>query len=205
MVRRVLERHDSLYNGAFLTITTTGGPVRTTMYHPFWVLRGNELDLRSTPRELAEDEDEGLSLPGRWVNSHELRAGDTLIGRDGNPLRVLKIEQEYQQLFPVSNLTIEEDHTFAVGPDSILVHNIAVCTVNKIAEHAAEGGHFNGLSTDQIAKKITDVHEGFDAMKDLGNGRKIYRKGRIILIEDGKGGGTIFEADNVMRYFRDFD
>lgn len=125
--RRVVERHDSLYNGPLLTITTDRGPVRTTMYHPFWVLRGHELANRSTPRELDEREDQGLSLDGRWVNSHELLAGDVLIGHDGRPRRVLRIEQESSELFPVSNLTVEDDHTFAVGPDALLVHNTGGC------------------------------------------------------------------------------
>jgi len=123
----VLERHDSLYNGPLVAITTDGGTIQTTLYHPFWVLRGSDLHERPTPRELADHEDQGLSLQGRWVNSHELRAGDMLIGRDGSPQIVLHIAQQYEELYPVSNLTIEENHTFAVGPDAILVHNTAGC------------------------------------------------------------------------------
>ncbi len=81
-------------------------------------------------RELSEDEDQGLSLDGRWVNSHELRCGDRLIGQDGKLRTVLKIEQEYVQAFLVHNLTIDEQHTFAVGPDAVLVHNTAKCDVH---------------------------------------------------------------------------
>jgi len=131
--RRVLERHDSLYNGPLVAITTDGGTIQTTLYHPFWVLRGSDLHERPTPRELADHEDQGLSLQGRWVNSHELRAGDVLIGRDGSPQIVLHIAQQYEELYPVSNLTIEENHTFAVGPDAILVHNTAGCPRAGIA------------------------------------------------------------------------
>jgi hypothetical protein len=57
--------------------------IEATAYHPFWVIEGRDLQERSKPRELREHEDEGLSLPGRWVNSHELRAGDCIITRSG--------------------------------------------------------------------------------------------------------------------------
>ncbi len=125
--RRVVERHDNHYIGALITLTTDQGAVRTTMYHPFWVISGDELLERTAPRELAAHESEGLTLPGRWVNSHDLRAGDVLIGQDGQPQRLLKLEQEYHEMFPVSNLTIETDHNYAVGPDALLVHNTPTC------------------------------------------------------------------------------
>lgn len=127
VTREVIERHDSNYYGPLVTVTTDGGPIRATVYHPFWVVQGFDLEERDTPRELAEDEDQGLALAGRWVNSHELRAGDVIIGRDGRELRVRRVEQEYVEAFPVSNLTIEEHHTFAVGNDGVLVHNTSIC------------------------------------------------------------------------------
>ncbi len=97
------------------------------MYHPFWVLNGRDLDERSTPRELSEREDQELSLPGRLDNSHELRVGDVLCGHGGRQMVVLRIAQEYKSGFPVNNLTIDEHHTFAVGPEAVLVHNTAGC------------------------------------------------------------------------------
>lgn len=147
--RSVQERHDNLYNGPLVTITTDGGPIRTTLYHPFWVVEGYDLEERPAPRELSEHEDEGQSLEGRWVNSHDLQAGDLLIGTDGRLQRVLKIAQEYQELFPVSNLTIDEDHTFAVGPDAILVHNTSACPF------ADAPGGFSNLELGQ------EMHEKF--------------------------------------------
>jgi hypothetical protein len=62
------------------------------------------------------------------VNSHELRVGDVLQGRDGISRIVLRIEQEFRSGFPVVNLTIERNHSFAVGPDVVLVHNTGGCT-----------------------------------------------------------------------------
>jgi len=150
--RRVLERHDSLYNGPLVAITTDGGTIQTTLYHPFWVLRGSDLHERPTPRELADHEDQGLSLQGRWVNSHELRAGDVLIGRDGSPQIVLHIAQQYEELYPVSNLTIEENHTFAVGPDAILVHNTAGCP--RAADMPTPFSHNHHTIPKEIQKKL---------------------------------------------------
>ncbi|QDT00593.1 Hint domain-containing protein [Adhaeretor mobilis] len=132
--RHVEKFHENIYEGPLLTIHTEQGPVRTTIYHPFWVLSGRDLEERSAPRELSDHEDEGLSLQGRWVNSHELRCGDILIGQDGSRQAVLKIEQEFVQAFLVHNLTISEDHTFAVGADALLVHNTAKCDVEGIYE-----------------------------------------------------------------------
>ncbi len=119
--------HESIYEGPLVTITTESGAIRATIYHPFWVVAGRDLTERSVPRELDEQEDQGLSLEGRWVNSHELRCGDRLIGQDGKLRTVLKIEQEFVQAFLVHNLTIDEQHTFGVGPDALLVHNTAKC------------------------------------------------------------------------------
>jgi hypothetical protein len=76
---------------------------------------------------LSEREDEDLVLKGRWVNSHELRAGGVLVGQDGIQRTLLSVSQEYVSGFAVNNLTIDENHTFAVGPDAILVHNTSTC------------------------------------------------------------------------------
>jgi hypothetical protein len=125
--RQVAKFHESIFEGPLVTITTDSGPIRATVYHPFWVTSGRDLDERSTPRELAEEEDQGFALPGRWVNSHELRCGDVLISRDGKSRTVLRIEQEFKSGFLVHNLTIDQDHTFAVGEDAVLVHNTGGC------------------------------------------------------------------------------
>ena len=90
-------------------------------------------------RTLAEFEDEGLSLPGRWVNSHDLLAGDVVQSRDGRRLVVRKLEQEYVEAAAVYNLTVESDHTFAVGPDLLLVHNTSPCKPFELdVEHRIE-------------------------------------------------------------------
>ena len=120
--------HENIYDGPLFTIATESGTIRATIYHPFWVLDGLDLGERATPRELDDREDQGLALPGRWVNSHELRCGDLLIGRDGRPRPVLRVAQEPVSGFLTHNLTVDDDHTFAVGADAVLVHNTSDCS-----------------------------------------------------------------------------
>lgn len=79
--RTVLERHDSIYDGPIVTAETEGGTIQTTAYHPFLVVAGRELHERAVPRELDEGEDEGRTLSGRWVNSHELGTGKSARNR----------------------------------------------------------------------------------------------------------------------------
>lgn len=75
-----------------------------------------------------------------------------------------------------------------------------------IAEHALSQGHWPGLTVAEIKAKIDEVRSGFQDAYDFGNGRRIFRKGAIILIEDGTGSGTIFRpsprsaADYFVRY-----
>lgn len=90
-----------------------------------------------------------MVLPGRWVNSHELRCGDVLVGQDGKQRFVRKIEQEFVSGFVVRNLTIDDQHTFAVGPDAVLVHNTAECT---------------GQIHHPISKRVHDALEDHDVL-----------------------------------------
>ncbi len=127
VARQVQACHHSRYLGAVIEITTEHGSVEATAYHPFWVLDGHDLENRPRPRELGVNEDEGLSVRGRWVNSHDLFAGDLLLTQAGRQLRVLSIRQRYEESFEVCNLTIDTNHSFAVGNDGLLVHNTGGC------------------------------------------------------------------------------
>ena len=108
ILREVTERHDNLYHGPVVTVDLGVSKIETTVYHPFWVLDGRDLAERSQPRELQPHESEGLSLTGRWVNSHELRAGDIVFGHDRLPHVIQSVSQRFEPDFPVSNLTIAD-------------------------------------------------------------------------------------------------
>ena len=116
----------------FMCIALTGdcrptGNERCTVHHPFWVASGRELTDRPRPANLLENESEGLSLEGRWEDSHDVRAGDVLVSRDGSRRRVLASRQEYVEGFEVRNLTVQEFPSYAVGRDFILAHNEGSC------------------------------------------------------------------------------
>jgi hypothetical protein len=76
---------------------------------------------------LSVTENQGQRLSGRWVNSHDLRAGDVIFDRDGHEQRVLRVSQVYDENARVCNLMIEEHQNYAVGMAGILVHNISYC------------------------------------------------------------------------------
>jgi len=141
VLAEVERRIDNNYNGALITITTGQSKIETTVNHPFWVIDGEKLTSRSTPHELSPGENEGQELAGRWVSSQELRAGDLLIGQDGLQRHIERIEQQYAEALPVSNLTVKEYHNYAVGTNAILVHN-AWCDIlrrnGKLASKALQ-------------------------------------------------------------------
>jgi hypothetical protein len=119
---RVECRHDANYDGPLVTLYADVGMVTATAFHPFWVIQGDDLASRPTPRHVGPDEDQGGSLAGRWVNSHDLREGDVILLRDRGPVTVRRVIQRHERT-PVCNLTVEELHTFAVGEMQALVHN----------------------------------------------------------------------------------
>jgi hypothetical protein len=119
---RVECRHGANYDGPLVTLHADVGQVTATAYHPFWVIQGDDLANRPTPRHVGPDEDQGGSLPGRWVNSHDLREGDVVFLKGHGPTTLRRVVQRHEQT-PVCNLTIEELHTFAVGEMQVLVHN----------------------------------------------------------------------------------
>ena len=127
-LRKVTDRIDSIYEGPVIRIQAGESTIEATIHHPFWVVRGHELSLRPTPRDFAEDEDQGSMQQGRWVNSHELLVGDKLIAQDGTEHTIERISQRYERAFPVSNLTIGDFHNYAVGLNSFLVHNESICS-----------------------------------------------------------------------------
>ena len=137
----VLERIDNQYDGPLIEIDLGDEqPVRATIHHPFWVVRGEDLTERPLPRlpqaDLTEDRRDG-----RWVDSHEVRVGDVLLGRDGQPTVVLGVKEMPTGVTPVSNLTIEANRNYCVGLTPVLVHNDSVCAeaIEDFAQQIAMG------------------------------------------------------------------
>ncbi|RHX77443.1 hypothetical protein DLM77_21140 [Leptospira yasudae] len=72
----------------------------TTWNHPFWVV--NE---RS------------------WVKVKDLKVGDIVQLKDGSQVPITGITPYSLSMTPVYNLEVEENHTYYVGKDGVLVHN----------------------------------------------------------------------------------
>jgi hypothetical protein len=119
----VEHRYDSEYNGPVVTIVVGDSRITCTARHPFWVIQGNDLENRPGFRELDVKEDRGLSLPGRWVNSHDLCEGDIVFLRDAGPVAIRQVLHRQAQT-PVCEMTIRDLHTFSVGRSGVLVHNV---------------------------------------------------------------------------------
>ena len=169
---------------------TEGGSFRSTTYHPVWVLAGRQLGDRPACTELSEHEDEGLALPGRWVNSHDLRPGDVLLAADGTQRYVVRTEQEFVSGLPVVNLTIEQHHTFAVGGDALLVHNTAPCpdsakpkVVDPNAVEAPNSGKLRQNLADDGRPPLPDE----DAHHIVAGGHQRAQPARERLAEEGIG------------------
>lgn len=195
--RRVEKVHRRVYEDSLVTIHTETDSIRATVYHPVWVLAGRNLDDRPAPKELEPSEDEGLSLSGRWVNSHDLRPGDVLFDRNGEKQYVIRIEQEFVSGFAIVNLTVEGDHTFAVGESGLLVHNTYAKPVrddlleqngmreisppsglgmqNPIVREAAEDGDIaHLLLQERLREKGWLVDRADTAVVDPATGKTIY-------------------------------
>ncbi len=158
-LRRVNQRIDSIYQGQLVTIeTATGDLIQSTPGHPFWVVSGNDLDSRPACKELDPLEDQDQSLAGRWVNSHDLQSGDILYDRDGSEQTVHRITTVSTPGIPVSNLTIDGLHSYAVGTAGLLVHNVSLCDAEidlRVQEVVT-----NNKTLDEVLRPLID--EGVD-------------------------------------------
>jgi hypothetical protein len=129
-------RSDAHYEGRLVTLRIGAVEVTATADHPFWVIEGPELEKRPALGHLDVSADRGESLPGRWVNSQDLRAGDVLYQREGGPVTVSRIRHRQESLL-VCNLTIRKLHTFSVGAAQLLVHNSSGSTGRSAGPGAA--------------------------------------------------------------------
>ena len=209
--REVTERIDSLFDGILVAIETDYEKIEATSHHPVWILRGQDLHLRQTPDRFDHRQDQGLSLQGRWVHSHELQEGDITIGKDGEEYEIKKVRHRPVVAFPVSNLTIGDYHNYAVGEKQLLVHNESICQEGEewlrglvedgiITPKAAEqylDGFDNAAEVLQriklLAGSADDVASflGFAKTKLRSHGQAVYKDGRRYISRDvdGHSGG----------------
>jgi hypothetical protein len=107
------------YSYELVDLVINGELVRATPSHPFYVLgRG-------------------------WIRAQNLKSGSILLSADGSQKTVETIalsNSEVPQI--VYNLTVENDHTYYVGSNIILVHN-ACQSINSMRNQARDGAWKN--------------------------------------------------------------
>jgi hypothetical protein len=120
-LRHVLRTYSRPCEGNAASVTVAGETIDSTSRHPYFVVRGADLEGRPRLEHLAQVP-EGATTPGRWVDAVDLRVGDELLLRDG---RIERIEHVRLYAFfdTVYNFEVEDLHCYAVGWSSVLVHN----------------------------------------------------------------------------------
>jgi Pretoxin HINT domain len=89
----------------------SGEIITTTWNHPFYVVR-EEADKRSS------------SLRGGWFEAKDLRAGDKLYSASGKIVELKSItSKEQEESVGVYNFEVEDNHTYFVSKEEVLVHN----------------------------------------------------------------------------------
>ena len=84
-----------------------------------------------------------------------------MIGIDGQERRVLGVQQWYEEEYEVRNLTVDNNHSFAVGSDALLVHNTAGCTAARVKDLAGQ----LGVSPSSIRNTVKEANQIFGSKK----------------------------------------
>lgn len=118
---RVTRPYSLPYKGMSVFITVASETIESTYRHPYWVVRGEDLASRPWLEHLAFIP-ENATTKGRWVDSCDVRVGDRVLLRDG---RIEAVERIVLHPFEgtVYNMQVEELECYAVGQNSVLVHN----------------------------------------------------------------------------------
>ncbi|MCG6153951.1 polymorphic toxin-type HINT domain-containing protein [Leptospira bandrabouensis] len=151
--------------------TTKGTTLETTWNHPFWVVDRKE-----------------------WVEVKDLRVGDVLALADGALVEISHIRSYYVEPTKVYNFEVEDNHSYFVGEDGVLVHNydIKTGTVEK------------GDNLIKITKELNDKYgtnysvEDIKKMNGLKDSDKIHENMRIVSPESFKE----MDNENKARYFK---
>jgi serpin B len=118
---RVRTRLSRSYEGDMVRVRAGQVEIQATGSQPIYVLRGEALDGRPAPRDVAVAEQQ-TAQPGRWVQARALRVGDLLLCRGGKSLGVTGLESR-QEKTTVYNLDVEGFRNYAVTAKGILAHN----------------------------------------------------------------------------------
>jgi hypothetical protein len=118
---RVIKSLDRFHPGDYVSIDLEMETIESTGGHPFWVVAGEGLADRPEPDHVDALEP-AAKTPGQWVDARDLRAGDLLLQRSGDLVKI-KAVRPYVQCLQVYNLHVAELQSYAVGFSQVLTHN----------------------------------------------------------------------------------
>ena len=118
---RVMQTFCTRYRGRSVLVTVAGETIEATFRHPFFVVRGKDLDSRPRMEHLAEVP-ANATTPGRWVDAGDLCVGDELLLLDGRALPVTALQVRRYDA-NVYNFEVDNLHCYVVGRCGALVHN----------------------------------------------------------------------------------
>ncbi len=113
--------HEAKYTGCVVRITVGKEEFVATEQHPFWIIKGQDLQTRPAV-EFLDSETVTSTARGRWVSARDLRSGDRLLTRSGRSVNIEGVVMMNRTL-TVYNLLVDGLHNYAVGEIGILVHN----------------------------------------------------------------------------------
>ena len=181
------------YAGESVDITGAFGRIESTQHHPFWVVEGADLDRRPKPDHLVAAWEPYPSIPGRWVDAHDLRVGDVLFLRDGRRVAIEAIASR-PVAAKVYNFEVEDLHNYAVGHGGVLVHNSSPCGGGRdvaLSGNAAEEAvsRQTGIPLNRGAGRDAIPGSGpggvrFPDLKAFGEQGSIAVRGSIIEVKD---------------------
>lgn len=147
-LREVEERIEKAYSGEMIQIKLEGGSFRATANHPLLV-QGSSRDMLNRRRPDDIGSDPLLYNSGYWVEAGDLVDGDKLITRNG--FETVIDLNSYQDSLTVYNIRVKENHNYAVGTYSVLVHNKGAAeTSSAPAEIEESSGYMGALDEPMI-------------------------------------------------------
>ena len=125
-------------------------------------MNGEDLSGRRIREDLLRVPD-GTTTAGRWVDAGDVRVGDRLLLRDGRILPVQAIRhQPYRD--KVYNIHVADFQCYAVGANSILVHNTNGSTANFLQEQFRQA-LAETMELQRQAEEMWEMAEGHDAFE----------------------------------------
>ena len=118
-----------------------------------------------------------------WTGAIKLRAGDILVLSNGEYVTVEKIEHELlEKSVKVYNFEVEDFHTYFVGENGVLVHNMCTTPKNVFGSIKNAPGYSKNFVKVQNGLKKVNINnrELLAQLNKIGSGwKKVYQNGYV--------------------------